>query len=242
MLSRKCGSGIHRPEQQHVVRVDHGGIGFLSMLFPHRSAVEARQGLGPCWHVPKRAYPDEAIRSLQIAELADNSHAGRFLGLDELAVEQLDQDVALPGVQGVLAKLDHRPGVVRQVITGVVHHVSFLVGSWNRSCYRNPPDLPPPGSESWPDAAAKVCLSTSAIEVWASCSRRAAAAASYTGPSTGRIPRPTGHAWFGSVRCMANSGSASTASYTASMLISSGLWARLQPAPAPRRTSTNPAR
>src|SRR5215203_1292602 len=56
------------------------------------------------------------------------------------------------------------------------------------------------------------------------------------------MPLPTGHSRLGSVRCMPNSGSCSTASYTSSTVISFGARARLQPAPAPWRTSTRPAR
>jgi hypothetical protein len=51
---------------------------------------------------------NEAVQMIQVAELAEDVHAEGFLGLDELAVEQLDQDVTLARVQRVLPELDDR--------------------------------------------------------------------------------------------------------------------------------------
>jgi hypothetical protein len=48
------------------------------------------------------------IRRIQVAEQADNVHRVAFLALDELALEKLDQRVALAGVEGVLAQFQHR--------------------------------------------------------------------------------------------------------------------------------------
>jgi hypothetical protein len=47
------------------------------------------------------------IRCIEVAEQADEAHPVAFLALDELALEQLDQNVALAGMQGVLAQLQH---------------------------------------------------------------------------------------------------------------------------------------
>jgi hypothetical protein len=52
--------------------------------------------------------PDEPVRIVEVAELADHLHPDRLLRLHELAVEQVDQDIALSGMQRVLTKLDDR--------------------------------------------------------------------------------------------------------------------------------------
>jgi hypothetical protein len=59
-------------------------------------------------HVAESAQPDEAVRVVEVAELADHLHADRLLRLDELAVEELDQHVTLPRMERVLTKLDDR--------------------------------------------------------------------------------------------------------------------------------------
>lgn len=51
------------------------------------------------------AQPDEAVRVVEVAELPDDVHADHLLGLDELAVEQLDQGVATPRMERVLAQV-----------------------------------------------------------------------------------------------------------------------------------------
>ena len=48
-------------------------------------------------HVGEPAQPHEPVGAVEIPELADDAHAERFLRLEELAVEQLDQDIASPG-------------------------------------------------------------------------------------------------------------------------------------------------
>ena len=52
------------------------------------------------------AHPDEPIRPVQVVEQADEADAGRFLGLDELALEQGDQFVAAAQLHRILAKFD----------------------------------------------------------------------------------------------------------------------------------------
>src|SRR5665213_3319747 len=76
------------------------------MRFPDRSAVKVPQRLRPCRHVGEATQPDKTIGIIQVAKLADNRHAKSLLSLDEFPVEEIDQDVAHPWVEGVLAKLD----------------------------------------------------------------------------------------------------------------------------------------
>ncbi|GGS55796.1 hypothetical protein GCM10010206_17120 [Streptomyces cinerochromogenes] len=60
-----------------------------------------------CRHVPESSQPDEAVRVVEVPELAEHEHPGLFLGFDELLVEQLDEFVASSWSQRVLAEFDH---------------------------------------------------------------------------------------------------------------------------------------
>jgi hypothetical protein len=73
---------------------------------PDRPAVEAGQCLGAGRHVGEPAQPDEPIGVVQVAELSQDGHTERLLGLDELPVEEVDQHVPLAGVQRVLTQFD----------------------------------------------------------------------------------------------------------------------------------------
>ena len=99
-------------QQQHVIRVDHRRSRCGAVLLPHRATVETVQRRVPDRHVGEPTDPHEPVRVVEIAELADDVHADCLLGLDELAVEQLDQVVAPGGVQRVLPELDHRAATV----------------------------------------------------------------------------------------------------------------------------------
>ena len=97
----------HRAQQQHVVDVDHRGVGGSGMRLPDRPAVERLEGLTATLHVWEAPHPHEALRAIQITELSDQFHSDGFLRLDELAVEEFDQHVSLAVPERVLAKLDH---------------------------------------------------------------------------------------------------------------------------------------
>ena len=109
----ETGAVERRFQQQHVVGVDHRRNRRGAVLLPHRAAVERLQRCFPARHVGEPADPHEPVRVVEIAELADDVHAVGLLGLDELAVEQLDQVVAPGRVQRVLPELDHRAATVR---------------------------------------------------------------------------------------------------------------------------------
>src|SRR5262249_25635747 len=91
---------------QHVVAVDHGGVGRVTVAVPDRAAVEGVQRLFARGHVGERAEPDERVRVAGVAELADDAHPRLLLRLDALAAEQLAERLAPPRPQGGAAQLD----------------------------------------------------------------------------------------------------------------------------------------
>src|SRR5829696_4430435 len=66
---REAGSRPHRPQQQHVVTIDHRGVGLVLVRLPDRPAVEAAQCLGATRHVVEPSQPDEPVGVVQVAEL-----------------------------------------------------------------------------------------------------------------------------------------------------------------------------
>src|SRR5581483_3879467 len=92
----------------HVARVDHRGVRRRGVPLPYRPTVEARQRLASGAVVGESAQPHEVVGAIDVAELAEDANADGFLGLDELAVEQLDQLVAAAAAEEVLAELDDR--------------------------------------------------------------------------------------------------------------------------------------
>ena len=54
-------------------------------------------------HVGKAADPHESIRTPPIAKLPDDGHSGSFLRFNEVSVEQIDQHVALTGLERTAA-------------------------------------------------------------------------------------------------------------------------------------------
>jgi len=110
-----AGSRGRWPQEQHVVRVDHRGVGLGAVRFPGRPAVEAGQRPGPDGHAREPTDPHEPVRLVQVTELADDRHAGRLLALDELPVEKLDQYFSLARPQRVLPQFHDRiPYAVHQ--------------------------------------------------------------------------------------------------------------------------------
>jgi hypothetical protein len=95
-----------RAQQQDVVAVHHRRVRGRSIPLPDRTAVERLQRCRPQRHVCERTNPHEAIRTIEIAKLAEDRHPCRLLPFDEFPLEKLDQHVPLSRVQRVLAKLD----------------------------------------------------------------------------------------------------------------------------------------
>jgi hypothetical protein len=79
---------------------------------PHRTSVERLEPTFARLHVAEAAQPHEAVRVVEIPELAENLHAERLLRLDELTVEEFDQRVARAGAKGIAAQLDYGAGLV----------------------------------------------------------------------------------------------------------------------------------
>ena len=81
------------------------------MCRPHGAAIKALQCAVARLHVGKATQPDELVGPVQVAELAQHAHALRLLGFHKLPVEQVDEHLALLGVQGVLAQFDDGVGI-----------------------------------------------------------------------------------------------------------------------------------
>jgi hypothetical protein len=83
--------------------VDHGLVRSSAVLFPEWAAVERRERRTAGGVVAEAAYPYEPVGVVEVPELPYDVDAHRFLGLDQLPIEQLDQRVAPARVQRVLA-------------------------------------------------------------------------------------------------------------------------------------------
>ena len=70
-------------------------------------------------HVGKTADPDESIRTPPITKLPDDGHSSSLLRFNEVSVEQINQHVALTGLDRVLPQLDHWTAAARRRNTGV---------------------------------------------------------------------------------------------------------------------------
>jgi hypothetical protein len=74
--------------------------------FPNRTAVKILERFCPRRHVGKTPEPNESVRIIEIAELADDFHPDSLLRLHEFPIEQIDQYVPFSGVQSVLSELN----------------------------------------------------------------------------------------------------------------------------------------
>src|SRR4029434_3392106 len=86
--SRSRRGGI---QEEDLVPIDHRGCGAVAMWFPHRPSIKRLQLTRARSHVSEASQPDETILVIQVAKLSDHDHAGRFLGLDELPLEEWDE-------------------------------------------------------------------------------------------------------------------------------------------------------
>src|SRR4029450_10021474 len=93
-------------QQQPVVPIPHRAIRSVAMRGPDRSPIEAFEGRVTTCHVLKAANPHESILATLVTKLAAERHPRRFLGLDELSVEQADERLTLPRFERVLAQFN----------------------------------------------------------------------------------------------------------------------------------------
>ena len=107
-IRQKSRLNVGWAEEQHVVRIDHRGVGGIAVQLPNRSAVKALQRLSAGGHIGKPAQPDETIGVVDIAKLADHADPECFLALDEFPIEEIDENLARARVERVLAELDDR--------------------------------------------------------------------------------------------------------------------------------------
>ena len=94
----------------------------------HGPVVEGLKAFGAALHVAESAQPHESIRVIEVAELADHLQAECLLRFDELAIEEIDEDVALAGMQDVLAQLDNRRETYISVVENGHRHQSSAMG------------------------------------------------------------------------------------------------------------------
>src|SRR5437899_7013422 len=78
------------------------------MCLPDRPAVKVLERLRARRHVSKTSQPDKSVWIIQVPELPDDLHPERFLRFDKFPVEQIDQHIPLPRMQGVLPQLNDR--------------------------------------------------------------------------------------------------------------------------------------
>src|SRR5262245_51850910 len=100
--------GPRRPQQEDVLVVEQDIVHRRAVPGPDLASVEGFERQLACRHVAEATQPDEAIGGIQVAELPDDPGAGGFLRLHQVALEDVDQDISLTGLQGVLTELDHR--------------------------------------------------------------------------------------------------------------------------------------
>ncbi len=95
-------------EQKDVVAVDHRRVGGFAVKLPNGTVIEGGQAGKARVHVGEAAQPDEAIGPVEVAEGADHLHPERFLRLDEVVLEEVDQGITLAVMQRVLPEFDDR--------------------------------------------------------------------------------------------------------------------------------------
>ncbi len=104
----KCQLRPSRLEEQHVVGIQHRVVRVSSVSRPDRTVIERFECLVSALHTREASQPHEAIRVAPIAKLPNQRHARCFLRLDKMALEEVDQDVALAWLQGVLPQFERR--------------------------------------------------------------------------------------------------------------------------------------
>jgi hypothetical protein len=97
-----------RMQEQHIIGIDHGGVGRFAMRLPDRPAVKILERLRAKRHVPKTSQPDKSVWIIHVPELTDDLHPERFLRFDKFPVEQIDQHIPLSRMQRVLPQLHKR--------------------------------------------------------------------------------------------------------------------------------------
>ena len=95
-------------QEQHIIGIDHGGVGRFAMRLPDRPAVKILERLRARRHVPKTSQPDKSVWIIQVPELTDDLHPECFLRFDKFPVEQIDQHIPLPRMQRVLPQFNDR--------------------------------------------------------------------------------------------------------------------------------------
>src|SRR5438552_18611303 len=118
-------------QQQHIIGIDHGGVGRFAMCLPDRAAVKVLERLRARRHVTKTSQPDKSVWIIQVSELTDDLHPQRFLRFDKFPVEQIDQYIPLPWMQRVLPQLNDWAATLWRLRVRIFHP-EILRCEWNR--------------------------------------------------------------------------------------------------------------
>ena len=105
-LDLKSRVRARRSQQEHIIRIDHGRVGCVSMDFPDRSRVKGMESLRPRRHIMETAQPDKPVWIIQVIELPQDVDSDSFLRFDKLALEESDQFIAPARLQCVHPQLD----------------------------------------------------------------------------------------------------------------------------------------
>jgi hypothetical protein len=84
-------------QEQHIIGINHGGVGHFAMRLPNWPAVKVFERLRARRHVSKTSQPDKSVWIIEIAELTDDLYSERFLRFDKFPVEQIDNTSRFPG-------------------------------------------------------------------------------------------------------------------------------------------------
>src|SRR5207302_3008269 len=114
-----------RTQEQHIIGIDHGGVGRFAMCLPDRAVVKILERLRARRHVTKISQPDKSVWIIQVPELTDDLHPERFLRFDKFPVEQIDQHIPLPWMQRVLPQLNNWTASLRLLGVRSFHARNF---------------------------------------------------------------------------------------------------------------------
>lgn len=132
-ITRKPQRGVNagRLEEEHVVGIDHRGVRGIPVRPPHGPTVELGQTPPSRHHAGEPPEPGETVGIVEIGELAEYRHPGSFLRFDQLALEEVDEDIALRRVERVAAQLHQSLDGVEGLDGGglIAHHGVSHLGS-----------------------------------------------------------------------------------------------------------------
>ena len=74
-LSFKARKSLHGFQEQHIIRIDHGGVRRFAVCLPDGAKVKFLEGCFALLHVGECANPNEVIWAVEVVKLSDDTHA-----------------------------------------------------------------------------------------------------------------------------------------------------------------------